>query len=215
MNRQATLLAVLGLVLLVVLFYLFGWKPRSEELETVRIEIDDAVAQQAQLEAEIASLESVRATAPEIEAALAAAESLVPREAALPSALRQLQLAADDSGVALLSISPGRPVADEIVPEVARIALSLSAEGSYFQMVDFLRRVEDPTITPRVILFENATVSITEYPTLSMALSGFMFAILPAPPAPEPTETATPAPTDGTTPVPTESPTPTAMEEAA
>ena len=195
MNRQATLLGALGLILLLVLFYLFAWQPKNDELAEVRTQIDDAVAQQSLLETQIATLEGVRATAPEIESALAAAESLVPREAALPSALRQLQLAADDSGVVLLSIAPGRPVADEVMPELARITLAIAAQGSYFQLVDFLRRIEDPAITPRVVLFDNVTVSIDEYPTLGVALTGSMFAVLPAPPATEP-EPATPAPTE-------------------
>lgn len=209
MNRQMLMLVGVGLVLLLVLFYLLGWKPQSEELARIQTETDSAIAQQAVLESQIASLESVRASAPEIEAALATAESLVPREAALPAALRQLQLAADDSGVNLVSIGPGRPAADETVPELARIAVSINAEGSYFQLVDFLRRLEDPAITPRVILFENVAVSLGEYPILGATLAGSMYALLPAPPAPVEPEPTTPAPTESPVPGATE------QEEAA
>jgi Tfp pilus assembly protein PilO len=210
MTRQMTLLSALGVFLLLVLFYLFAWSPKSDELAEVRTEIDDAVAQQSLLESQIAALEGVRATAPEIEAALAAAESLVPRDAALPSALRQLQLAADDSGVELLSIAAGRPAADDIVPEVASISLAINAEGSYFQLVDFLRRIEDPAITPRVVLFANVSVSIVEYPTLGAALTGEMYALLPAPPVVEEPAPATPEPTE-----PDEPTEPATDEEAA
>lgn len=203
MNRQMTLLVAVGVVLLLVLFYLFAWAPKSEELAEVRDEIDAAVAQQSMLRSQIAELESVRATAPEIEAALATAESLVPREAALPSALRQLQLAADDSGTELVSIAAGRPAAVDTVPELARISLTITTSGSYFQLVDFLRRVEDPAITPRVVLFENVAVTVDEYPTLTAALTGSMFAVLPAPPPTEP-EPATPEPTEAPTEIPTE-----------
>lgn len=213
MNRQTVMLAALGVVLLLVLFYVFGWKPQAEELTRIETETDEAVAQQSTLATQIASLEAIRAAAPDVEAALAAAESLVPREASLPAALRQLQLAADDSGVQLVSIAAGRPSADEVVPEVARFALTINAEGSYFQLVDFLRRLEDPLITPRVVLFDNVAISLGdgEYPTLSAAMTGAIFAILPAPPAAEPTEPVTPAPTEGPAPAPTEG----ATEEAA
>lgn len=207
MSRQTVLLVAVGAVVLVILFYLFGWKPKSDQLAEIEVQTEDAIAQQSLLQSEIATLESVRATAPEIEAALAAAESLVPRDAALPAALRQLQLAADDSGVTLLSIAPGRPTADEAIPELARISVAITAEGSYFQLVDFLRRLEDPTITPRVVLFENVAITLAEYPTLGAALTGAMFAVLPAPPA------AVPEPTAPATPVPTESPTATPTEE--
>lgn len=199
MNRQTTILAALGLLLLVVLFYLFGWKPQSEELARIEAETDSAITQQSTLEAEIASLEAIRAAAPDVEAALATAESLVPREASLPAALRQLQLAADDSGVELASIAAGRPVADVAVPELARFSLSINADGSYFQLIDFFRRLEDPAITPRIVLIENVAISAGEYPTLSAAMTGAMFAILPAPPVVEPTEPVTPLPTEGAT----------------
>lgn len=213
MNRQTLLLVAVGAIAIIVLFYMFGWKPKADELAEVRAQTEDAIAQQSVLESQIANLESIRAVAPEIEAALAAAESLIPRDAALPSALRQLQLAADDSGVELVSIAPGRPAADPDVPEVARISLSVNAEGSYFQIVDFLRRLEDPTITPRVVLLQNISVSGLEHPTLSIAMTGAMFAILPAPPAPEATAPATPGATES--PSPTQSPTATATEAAA
>lgn len=213
MTRQMVMLAALAALLLVVLFYLFGWKPKSEELAEIRVQTDEAVAQQTLLESQIAALEAVRASAPEVEAALATAEGLVPREAALPSALRQLQLAADDSGIELLSIAPARPAADELVPELARIAVAMTAEGSYFQLVDFLRRVEDPLITPRVFLVENLTATTADYPVLSVAITGAMFAVLPAPPAVE--EPAPDVPTGTETPAATEPATPAEEEEAA
>lgn len=209
MSRQAIMLVAVGAILLIVLFYLFGWKPKSEEIAEIQAQTEDAIAQQSVLETQIATLESVRASAPEIEAGLAAAEALVPREAAMPAALRQLQLAADDSGVTLVSIAPGRPVADLAIPELARIPVVVTAEGSYFQLVDFLRRLEDPTITPRVVLFENVAITVGEYPTLGAAFTGAMFAVLPAPPAPAPETTAPGAP------APTEAPTPTETEEGA
>lgn len=189
MTRQATMLAALGVVLVLLLFYFFAFAPKNDELAVIREDIDTAVAQQATLEARIAALQEVRLRAPEIEAALAAAESIIPREAALPSALRQLQLAADDSGVELLTISPGRPaaVAGEL-PELSMLAVSLSVEGSYFQLVDFLRRIEDPSITPRGLVWTSGSLSPGDYPTLAVSLGGEMYALLPtpAPPAPEP-----------------------------
>lgn len=195
MTRQAAILSALGVVLILVLFYFFAFQPKNEELELIQEETDAAIAQQATLEARIAALQEVRLRAPEIEAALAAAESIIPREAALPSALRQLQLAADDSGVELISIAPGRPAVGEgEAAELSTLTLSLAVEGSYFQLVDFLRRIEDPAITPRGIEWTSGTVGASQYPVLSVALSGEMYALLATPPAPEESPTAEPAP---------------------
>lgn len=195
MTRQAAILSALGVVLILVLFYFFAFQPKNEELALIQEETDAAIAQQATLEARIAALQEVRLRAPEIEAALAAAESIIPREAALPSALRQLQLAADDSGVELISIAPGRPAVGEgEAAELSTLTLSLAVEGSYFQLVDFLRRIEDPAITPRGIEWTSGTVGAGQYPVLSVALSGEMYALLATPPAPEESPTAEPAP---------------------
>lgn len=190
MTRQAAMLTALGVVLVLVLFYFFAFAPKNEELAVLHEDIDTAVAQQATLEARIAALQEVRLRAPEIEAALAAAESIIPRESALPSALRQLQLAADDSGVELTTISPGRPVAvPGEVAELSSIGVTIAIQGSYFQLIDFLRRIEDPAITPRGILWTSGTVAPADYPQLAISLSGQMYAVLPAPVAPAPAET--------------------------
>lgn len=200
MTRQTAILTTLGVVLVLVLFYFFVFQPKNEELALIREETDAAIAQQATLEARLAALQEVRLRAPEIEAALAAAESIIPREAALPSALRQLQLAADDSGVELVSVSPGRPAAvGGEIPELSTLTLSLAVNGSYFQLVDFLRRIEDPAITARGIEWNSGTLGVSAYPELSVALSGEMYALLAAPPAPEaeaPVEPAVPAETE-------------------
>lgn len=203
MNRQQTLLGVLGVIIILVLFYMFAFKPQQEELAEVEAEIEEALAQESSLEARIATLQEVRARAPEIEAALATAESIIPREQALPSALRQLQLAADDAGAELTAVTPGRPVETEgEIAELAELTVNVVLSGSYFQLVDFLRRVEDPAITPRGIIWSGVTIAAEEYPTLTATMSGRMFALLPAPPAgevPEPGAVATEPATDDAT----------------
>jgi Tfp pilus assembly protein PilO len=197
MNRQMLLLSLLGVILVAVLFYFFAWSPKSAEIEELEVEIESVLTQQATTEQRIRALEEVRQRAPEIEADLATVEAIVPREVGLPSALRLLQLAADDSGVTLNTVSPGRPTAvgDQ---GLASISLNLSLSGSYFQVVDFLRRVGDPEITPRAILFSSVSMAPEDYPQLNITVSGQMFALVgsPAPPPePEPdpdAETETP-----------------------
>ncbi len=225
MNRQMWLLAGLGLVLVLVLYFLFLWRPRTQELAEATEQIEETQQQQDQARADIARLEAVRANAPEFEAAISAANSVIPQDEALPAALRQLQLAADDSGLTLLTVTPGRPAevappegeeqdGGEAAPEadgqLAQISLSVQVTGNYFQVVDFLRRVEDPTIVPRGIVWTTASVTAEDYPTLNASLTGQMFARLPVadvadeegdgtPDEPEPAPTGTPGPTETAT----------------
>lgn len=193
MNRQVALIAGLVALVLIVAFYFFAWQPKSDEIAEIDAQREAVLAEQQQLEQRINELREIRATAPEAEAAIVAAESIVPRDVALPSALRQLQVAADEAGVELPTVSVARPA--QIVdaqPGLAEMGVTLTVNGSYYQIVDFLRRVEDPAITPRGLTWTTVSVGPADYPELSASISGEMYALLPTPPAP-PAEEEVPA----------------------
>lgn len=189
MRRNQVLMLALAGVLLVVLFVFLLFLPERERLAEVEARIDDERAQQAVLEGDIERLRSVRQTAPEVEAQLAAATSVVPDDAALPGALRQLQLAADESQLTLSAVTASRPVEVGVGPEgLSSIDINVQLSGSYFQVVDFLRRVEDPSITPRGLTWTTLSVARDEFPELSVTLSGNLYAriLRPLQPDPEP-----------------------------
>jgi Tfp pilus assembly protein PilO len=184
MKRTHVLLAALAAVLLSVSFWLLLWQPKQDEIVATREEIQATQDQQRMLEAELVHLRSVRESAPEAEAQLAAAGAIVPERPNQPSLLRQLQAAADDARLTLTSVNFGRP--PETLPEgqtIASLPTNLAIEGGYFQIVDFLRRIEAPDITPRGVLWDSITVTEGEYPTLIAALSGRTFAAAVTPPA--------------------------------
>lgn len=197
MSRQMMLLAGLGAVLLLVVGYLFLIKPQQDEIADIQAEIEATQGQQVDVEAQIVQLEAVRARIPEVEAAIAAAETIVPRDdARLAAAVRQLQVAANESGVELTSVTMSRPsavtdAAADVPADLAAINLSVIIDGGYYQIVDFLRRLENPAISPRAILWSTSAVSVTEYPTLTANLTGSMYAYLEDPevaPTEAPTE---------------------------
>lgn len=195
MNRSVQALLALAAVAIIALSFMFLIKPKMDEAAELRVEAEDTRAQQSQVRSQIAALEEVRSTSPGLEAELAATSAVIPTDPALPAALRQLQVAADDSGVTLVSVAPGEPASAgvEDLPDLSAISLNLQLNGGYFQVVDFLRRIEDPVITARGILVQDVSATPEEYPTLSVTVSGTMFSILEQPtqdqPEPAPTET--------------------------
>lgn len=205
MSRQNAILTILAAVLVVVLFFFFLFQPRANDIAEARTQAEDVRAQQQVTRTRITQLEAVRAEAPEVEAALAAAETIIPRNSALPAAVRQIQMAANTSGGTLVSIAVTRPQEVETTTgaapatgaeQLAQMGLTVSFSGGYFQVVDFLRRIEDPAITPRAVVWESLSVADEEYPVLTTSLSGRMFALLPPgsvdeAPSPEPTDGAT------------------------
>jgi Tfp pilus assembly protein PilO len=200
MNRTALVLSALGAVVVIVLFVIFIFQPAREELAEVEDQIALEQTEQERLEGEIERLRLVREDAPNVEAELAAADAIVPRDPALPALVRQLQLAADESGVTLSSVATGRPVLLEEVPEegLSAIDVNTQLEGGYFQIVDFLRRIEEPGISPRGITWVNATVTRDDaaYPDLSVTLAGRAYAVVEVPLPPEPEPVAEDAATD-------------------
>ena len=196
MKRLTLLLTALGMVLLVVVFFLFLFQPAREELAVVEEQIDQQLDEQLALQGEIDRLRSVREEAPAVEAGLATADAIVPRDPGLPALVRNLQLAADESGIALITVSTSRPteLADIETDGLSSLAVTTQLEGGYFQVVDFLRRIEDPGITPRGVTWSTATVSRADdlYPDLTVSLTGNAYAIIPGAVEPEPE----PAPDD-------------------
>lgn len=217
MSRVTLLVAVLIAALVGVLFYMFAWRPKTNEIADLGDQRDAVQQQTRALEQQIQDLEQVRANAPEVEQSIIASQAIIPRDLAIPSALRQFQTAADESGVSLVSITPSRPdQIEEATPGLVVIDVNITVTGGYFQLVDFLRRVEDPAITPRAVVWRLATIAVDEtYPTLRATVGGEMYALLPPPveetEEPEPDAT----PTDGATGTPSPSPSPAASTPAA
>jgi Tfp pilus assembly protein PilO len=186
MKRQVLLLSIVAAGLVVALFFLLLYQPQRAALADVETEIQAQQDQQLRLQTDLSRLRQAREQAPEVEAELAAAEAIVPRDPALPAALRQLQTAGDEAGVILQTVSTSRPAAVEgSASGLSTITVSTQILGSYFQVVDFLRRTEDPSITPRGFRWGNVSLTKEEYPRLTVTLSGEMFVRLPAPPVQE------------------------------
>ena len=194
MTRLYTALGVLGMILVVVLFWLFLLQPQQQDLADTREAITDEQDTQSRLTAAINRLLQARDQAPELEAEIAAAEAIVTDGAQLPALLRQLQLAADESQITLQNVSTGRPspVPDTVEDGLSEVSLNLQVVGHYFAVVDFLRRIEDPRITARGVLWDTISLSRADYPQLNVSLSGSVFAVItePAPPEGEPADPA-------------------------
>lgn len=190
MSRIGWLLTVLVVVLLGVLWWFLLWSPTSEEIASVRAETETTQAlalQQRQREAE---LREIREAAPEIEAELNTAQVLIPEGPSLPALFRQLQQAADEAGVRLESAAPARPANLADAPAgLSSMQVNVNVEGTYFQLVDLARRLEDPAINGRGLIWRNATFAAgSELPLLAGSLSIEVFTRTPAEDLPPPEE---------------------------
>jgi Tfp pilus assembly protein PilO len=209
MRQRAPLIGVALAVLLAVGFWFLLYQPRNEEQAELEAETAQLQTRQQQLSNEIAQLEEIQANEVEIRAALARLEEYVPSGLAQPTTIRQFQQSADAAGVEILAVSFAVPEPAEGAPPTGQpdsvlgsIPVTMTLEGGYFQMVDFLRRIE--VDVPRAVLVESVAAGEAEagFPLLSTTWSGRLFALIPAGPdaavaAPPPEEPAPEAGAEG------------------
>lgn len=182
MKRAVPLLGILAAVLLVMVWYLLAWSPRTDELAATEQAIVDRQTQQVVTANRITTLQQVRHDAASLSADLAASDALIPDAPNLAGALRQLQQAAQDSGALLVSVAPSRPQLVDGTEGLYAFTLNAELRGGYFQIVDVLRRLEEPAISPRGVVWDRTSMTVDEHPELVAVLTGRMFATLPAPP---------------------------------
>lgn len=217
---------IVGVLLALVLtlgWWLLLYSPASQRQADVEAATAGFRQQQSALRGQIASLRAIEAEEVEIRTALARLEEYIPVGTAQPTTIRQLQRAADRSGVELSSVTFGTPevpvAAADVAPTdtgdpgttLANVPLTILLEGGYFQVVDFLRRVE--VNVPRAVLMTGVDLAegaAEGFPTLAATLTGQIFAIVPAddldevaPGGQAPDAVPAPAPSPGPAPIPT------------
>jgi Tfp pilus assembly protein PilO len=182
MNRKVLLIAAAGTVALVAAWFLLLWSPQSSRLDGVRAREEEAVEINTALELRIARLRDLRARRPEFEADLAALKAAVPASPELDAFLLDVDEAADQAGVDITSISPSKPASAataEATPSTtsttaattgttgttggaatgappSAITIALDAAGGYFQVLDFINRLDD---LPRVVVVDSLSLA--------------------------------------------------------
>ena len=217
-RRTELLVAAVGIVLVFVLGALLLVRPRQQAAAEATADRNSAIAESQALRDQVRALESLKDNAAELRAQAELAKAEFPSTPGLPALVDALEDAADQAGVDLVSITPAAPKASADQPELAEIATGVNVKGGYFQIEDFLSRVEnlvkgtDPErIPPRSVLVRSVSVtsgsgdggtggSTAATPDASaeadqlqatIALTAFQLARSPAAPAPASGATAT------------------------
>lgn len=207
MTGRVPLFALVAGLLLGVLAWLFLFSPQRDERAALADETESLRGQQQQVRLQIARLEEIKANELEVRAALARAEQFIPNGPGQAALIRQLQLAGDASGVEITAVQFAdlAQVVDPAAPPpepgtaLAQIPVTVTVEAGYFQVTDFLRRIEWEL--PRAMLVES--VSAIEapvparFPTLSVTLATRLFALVPPAALPPQPGQAAPPPAEG------------------
>jgi Tfp pilus assembly protein PilO len=183
MKQWVALAAVAALVILAGGWFLLV-SPKRSSAADLRAQADGKLRANQALQTTLADLRAKAKDLPAQQAKLAAVAAKIPDNSAMPNLIRALNAAADSTGVELVSMAPGQPTA--VAPAVAAakvttpttvsgtattpnaaagsaavgalqsIPVNLSVVGSYFQVAEYLDRLENLTRAFRVTSFSLA-----------------------------------------------------------
>jgi len=154
-NRRAPLfagLAVAGVAILMVLLLVL---PKMSQVSTAQDQLDQAQRDQQTLESRKSALEDAKAAAPQARKIIAEVNQRIPATAEEPGLILLLQNAAISAGIDLVSLSPGTPVFDA-ASGLSKIAVGVSATGTYFDVTDFMYQIET---LPRAAIVTNLSLA--------------------------------------------------------
>jgi Tfp pilus assembly protein PilO len=196
MRSRAVAVGVLLTVVVVLIWNIAIFSPRGHKLNDAKKAAQAAQALEPGLQSTLARLKQISQNGPEIAAQLDKLNAAVPASADLDGFILSANQIATQAGIDWLSVSPS--VVQSGSSGVSVIPLTMQIKGGFFQVLDYLNRLED---LGRLVIVDSINTSAggaaaSGPPTLSVSLNGRMFTR--AAPAPIPGSAVTPGATTGT-----------------
>ena len=167
MDRIDGNILILGMLLLLLLavgYYFMLFSQKRQEYLAAYSQRTQKEQQRAQFEQSVAELENIRRSAPQIERNILEYSKRLPEQDEIPTLLVQIEQIAEGAGVTQLAITPEdpgtaaaggltNPAADG---DFSRIPITMSFEGTYPEMQDFLFRLKNLSrlVTVNEVTFE-------------------------------------------------------------
>lgn len=142
-DRNILVLGVLIILLLFVGYYLLLLGPLRSAFTERSEERSAKEDQLADLERQVAELEEVARNAPEIERQLLELSKRVPEQPEVPTFVLQVEEISAAAGVTQVSIQPGTPEPPPGGGEFSRVPITMTFEGTYEELQDFMNRLLD------------------------------------------------------------------------
>ncbi|HEV3497819.1 MAG TPA: type 4a pilus biogenesis protein PilO, partial [Actinomycetes bacterium] len=158
--------AGIGVLLVLVAATMLLVRPTRQATADAHAARDAAISDSQALRDQIKALEALKPKEAELRAKAGLAKAEFPATPALPALVDALQDAASLSGVELGTVAPSTPKASTASPLLAEITTNINVSGGYFEIQDFLVRLEnlvkgtDPgRVEPRSVLIESVNLN--------------------------------------------------------
>lgn len=189
--RLKFVLVGIGCVAMAAIWYLFLFSPNRERIDELNSQVEATEAEIVSLEAQLRRLQQLQREEPRLRAELARFGDAIPPDPRVPDFILQVQDAANLSGVNFLSVAPSTPAAFPGASGAQVIAVTIATTGSFFEVEDFIFRLERLQRTVRINSFQLGGEG-----ELSVSLSMQMFTLAQAQPAAPPPAEAAPPPAE-------------------
>jgi type IV pilus assembly protein PilO len=144
-DRNILILGLLGIVIVVIGYYFLLLSPLLQSLNEQAQAREDKQTQLEQVQQEVNELEEVRRNSPEIQRQLLELSKRIPTQPQIPTLIVQVEEIADASGVTQLSVDPEPATAPAGGGDYRVVPVTMSFDGTYDQMQDFLLRTRNLT----------------------------------------------------------------------
>ncbi|HEV2369852.1 MAG TPA: type 4a pilus biogenesis protein PilO [Acidimicrobiales bacterium] len=170
--------AAAALVIILLLWWFALWSPRNKSYDAVKTQVQTAQSQLQSLQSQLSQLKAVNTT--QLNNELAQLRSAIPDQPELDQIILAINTASIQSGVTLQTISPTPPAAATTSTGGAGappdIAVSITLTGGYFQIIDFVNRLN---AMPRLLVVDTLNLSGgaggTSGPELSVSMTTRLF----------------------------------------
>lgn len=175
--RRNVLIAVLAAIAVAVLAFFLVFKPQTDKIAQTRADAQTTEDQVEALRLELSRLQALQQDAPKLRDEAIKLDAAVPNDPQLAAFILQIQEAANASGIEWISVAPTPPAAAN-PPQtgVQEVSVALNVEGGYFQVQDFLVRIES---LPRAVkvgaVSLSAQAATAGSPRLAASLTMKMF----------------------------------------
>ncbi|MFV1989594.1 MAG: type 4a pilus biogenesis protein PilO [Acidimicrobiales bacterium] len=140
MSRRSWIYIALGALVIVGAWYILLWGPVNDDLEEAEDRSTAAAAQLTSLDTELNSLKEQDANRPQLQSELEALRAGVPATPDEAEIILSVRAAAEASGVEFLDYNASPP-AESVDGTLGEVRLELAGNGGYFQVLDFLNRI--------------------------------------------------------------------------
>jgi Tfp pilus assembly protein PilO len=140
-SRRAPLFAAVAVVVVAILLIVVLVLPKEHDVSKAQDQLDQARSEQTTLEVRKAALEQAKVDAPKAVKTIANVHKRIPPVADEPGFILLLDNAAASAGIDIVTLTPSTPVFDSTTG-LSTITVAVSATGSYFDITDFMYKIE-------------------------------------------------------------------------